>query len=55
VGGSAGTSVRGPERQEGAYKSLKGPIALAIDVLFRFLGSFQLFLVYSENNLEKFT
>jgi hypothetical protein len=41
--------------QERAYKSLKGPIALAIDVLFRFLGSFQLFLVYSENNFEKFT
>jgi hypothetical protein len=32
-GGSAGTSVRVPEIQEGAYEYLKGPIALAIDVL----------------------
>jgi hypothetical protein len=35
-GGSVGTSIRGPESQEGACESLKGPIALAIDVLFRF-------------------
>jgi hypothetical protein len=35
-GGSAGTSVRGPESQEGACESLKDPIALAIDVLFLF-------------------
>jgi hypothetical protein len=38
---SAGTSVRGPETQEGARQSLKNPKALAIDVLFRifhFLG-----------------
>ena len=34
--GSAGTSIRGPESQEGACESLKGPVALAIDVLFRF-------------------
>jgi len=33
-GGSAGTSVQGPESQEGACESLKGPISLAIDVLF---------------------
>jgi len=33
-GDSAGTSVRGPEIQEGARESLKGPIALAVDVLF---------------------
>jgi hypothetical protein len=32
-GGSVGTSVRGPEIQEGVYEYLKGPIALAIDVL----------------------
>jgi hypothetical protein len=30
----AGTSVRGPESKEGACESLKGPIALAIDILF---------------------
>ena len=34
-GGSTGTSVRGQESQEGASESMKGPIALAIDVLFR--------------------
>jgi hypothetical protein len=34
-GGSDGISVPGPESYEGAgCKSLKGPIALAIDVLF---------------------
>jgi len=33
-GGSVGTSVRGPESQEGVCESLKGIIALAIDVLF---------------------
>ena len=33
-GGSAGTSVRGPETQEGPRESLKNPKALAIDVLF---------------------
>ena len=32
--GSAGTSVRGPKSQEGVRESLKGPIALVIDVLF---------------------
>jgi len=46
-GGSAGTSVRGPESQNGACESLKGPIALAIDILF-YLGGFQLYLVYLE-------
>jgi hypothetical protein len=35
-GVSVGTSVRLPESQEGACESLKGPIALAVDVLFRF-------------------
>jgi hypothetical protein len=30
--GSAGTSVRDPETQEGARESLKSPKALAIDV-----------------------
>jgi hypothetical protein len=44
---SVGTSVRGPESQEGARESLKVPIVLAIDLLF--LGRyFQLFLVYLE-------
>jgi len=33
-GGSAGTSFRGPESQEGARESPKCPIALAIDVFF---------------------
>ena len=49
--GSAGTSVRGPEIQEGARESLKGPIASAIDVSFWFVLLFlyfQLFLVYLE-------
>jgi hypothetical protein len=37
-GGSAGISARGPESQEGACESLKGPIALAIDVgIFSYL------------------
>jgi len=42
-GGSAGTSVRVPESQEGACESLKSPIALAIYILFlffHFLGIF---------------
>ena len=34
TGGSAGTSARGLDSQEGATESLKVPIALAIDVLF---------------------
>ena len=43
----------GPEFQEGARESLKGPKALDIDVLFWFFfhflgGYFQLFLVYLE-------
>jgi hypothetical protein len=47
----------GPGEQEGARESLKAPIALAINVLFRFFhflgGYFQLFLVYLEK--VKFT
>jgi hypothetical protein len=35
-GGLAGTSVWVTESQEGAPESLKGPIALAMDILFRF-------------------
>ena len=46
-GCSAGTSIRGSDCQKGACESLKGPITLAIDVLF-FWGYFQLFLVYLE-------
>ena len=43
--GSVGTSFRGPESKEGACKSLKGPIALAIDVnLFWFFDCFGFFL-----------
>ena len=52
-----GTSVRGPESQEGACESMKGPIALAIDVLFLFFsyifGYFQLFIVYLEKIIMK--
>ena len=33
-GGSAGTSVRGPESQKVTRESLKDPLALAIDMLF---------------------
>ena len=47
-GGSACTSVRGPESQDVACESLKGDISLAIDVLFYyfiFLWYFQLSLV----------
>ena len=33
-GGSAGTSVWGPKSHEGACEFLKGPLALAVDVLF---------------------
>jgi hypothetical protein len=37
-GGSAGISARGPESQEGACESLKGLIALAIDIgIFNYL------------------
>ena len=39
-GGSVGTSVKGPESQEGACESLKGHIALVVDVLFRFFHIF---------------
>ena len=41
--GSVGTSVRGPESQEGACESLKGPIALVIDILFWIFGIFNYF------------
>jgi len=44
----------GPGEQEGACESLKGPIVLAIDVLFRFFH-FSIFLVYLETNYVKFT
>jgi len=51
-GGSAGTSVRGPESQEGTFESPKGLISLAIDVLFSFFHwYFQLLLAYLENLL----
>ena len=39
-GDSAGTSVWGPESKEGDRESLKGPIALAINVLFWFFFFF---------------
>jgi hypothetical protein len=50
-GGSAATSVRGPESQEGACESLKGPKVLAIDALFwifRFWGYFPTIFSYLE-------
>ena len=37
-GGSAGTSVRGPESQEGAGESLKGPNSLGHIIYFDFFG-----------------
>ena len=40
-----GTSIRGPESQEGGRESQTGPLALAIDILFiffHFLEYFQL-------------
>ena len=33
-GGSAGTLVRGPERQEKAYKSPRSPMSFATEVYF---------------------
>ena len=39
-GVSAGTSDRVPRSQGGASESLKGPIALSIDLLFWFFSSF---------------
>ena len=63
-GGSVGASVRGPESQEGACESLKGPIAQAIDVFFGCFLSLcvcvcvwgvQLLLVFLTNNYVKFT
>jgi len=42
-GGAVDTSVRCPEN--GACESLKGPIALAIDVVFRFFHFFQIMFV----------
>jgi hypothetical protein len=51
-GGASGTSVRGPESQEGTCESPKYTISLAIYVLFYFFPTFcwyfQLFLVYLE-------
>ena len=45
-GGSDGISVPGPESYEGAgCKSLKGPIALAIDVLFLFFHNLLLVIL----------
>jgi hypothetical protein len=53
-----GTLIWGPESQEGACESLKGPIALAIDVLFLFfyfLGVFStIFSLFRKNNYVKF-
>jgi hypothetical protein len=39
-GGSGDTSVWGPESQEGIRESQKGPIPLAIDILFLFFHFF---------------
>ena len=51
-GGSAGTSVRGTESQEGACESLKGPNSLSQRrFIFYFLGRIQLFLVYLEKKI----
>jgi hypothetical protein len=48
-----------PESQEGACESLKGHIALTIDVLFLFFNLywyFQLFFnLFRKNNFEKFS
>ena len=52
-GGFSRYIARGPGSQEGACEYLKGPIALAMDVLFCFGGG--VFLVYLENNYVKFT
>ena len=55
-GGSVCTLVRSPDNQEGDCESLKGPITLAIDVLFiffSFLGYFQIFIFL--NNYVRFT
>ena len=45
-GGSAGTSVRDPENQEGTHESLKVPLALAIDILFCLFHIFWYFQLY---------
>ena len=54
-GGSAGTSIRGPETQEG--ERLKSPKTLAIDILFwffHFFGSvFNYFEFISKNNYSQ--
>ena len=51
-GGSACTSVRDPETQEGAHESLKNPKAFTLNVLFWFFhfgeGVFSTILVYLE-------
>jgi hypothetical protein len=43
-GGSAGTSVLGPESQEGLCESLKDPISIAIDFFKNCFGIFNYFL-----------
>ena len=37
----------GPESQEGACESLKGPVALAINVLFRFFFKYFFFFIFN--------
>ena len=51
-GSSAGTLVRDPEGQEWACESLKGPIALAINVLFSLCSSFWGGGVFSTSFME---
>ena len=46
-GGSGGTSVRGPESQEGGRESQTGPLALAIDILFSFFHFLEYFQLKS--------
>jgi hypothetical protein len=45
-GGSPGTSVRGPESQEGAREFLKDPIAVAIYVYFDVFIFFFIYLYF---------
>jgi hypothetical protein len=57
-GGSAGTSTRGPENQEGACESLKGPIDISYRhfiLIFTYFSGvyFQLFLVSFKKQLCK--
>jgi hypothetical protein len=55
--GSAGTSVRGPESQEGVCESLKDTMALTIEVLFNFLhgGIFSTIFSLFRKKYVKFT